>query len=1211
MPLPLHIKYVIILLLLFPFLGKAQDKMNTFMHTYHAEGMNGGLYVENTSDSGFVVTGQHYVDAVESCNIYVVKRDKCGEIVFFKHYGTTPGGPIAPINSYQEGGTSVVPTNDGGFMVSYFSPGINTGTICGLGCFHAGLLKLNASGSIQWSKAYPLELGGSISELLNQTKQCTDNGYVAVASVFDWANAFRVHGYILKTDLNGTLQWSMQVSNGASENVRFKHVEQTADGGYLAIGKVSFAANLDLYYLTVVKFDANGNILWSKWYDTSSPKGESVNEDDFSVSATLTSDGGFITAVNSDKFGAGKDDILITKHDASGTIQWSKAYGGPEIDQPRCISKTKDGGYVVSGYTMSFGFGEQDVYLLKIDASGNLIWSKTYGSTQREKAEGVREIYDGGFILDGHSSSFLATPADVFDVYSLKTDSIGKIGCNETSPSTIVVNAPLIENTIVYTTTSNNREVNVVLNENNYTPNIQVLCETKNQTTAIFTSTGHCVNIPVQFTDSSKGNGGEIVYWQWDFGDGSPNVYTKNATHKYASSGTYTVTLTVESKYACKPEVATGTVTINSNAVNISSIPATCIDTCSGIAIVAPTNWVNPSVLWNNGATTLSISSLCAKTYSVTITDANGCKLDTNIVVTKQSGITVNPSSTNANCNQSNGSASVLASGGTPNTNGTYNYTWSNSATGATINNVKSGNYCVTVSDNNNCTAQSCITVAEIGGINASIQSKVQSTCYNNCSGTATAIATGGANYTYSWSNGQTNVTATGLCAQNYTVTITDDKSCVDTALVIITEPPQLSFSIQPPAAICKGKTATISATPTGGTGTYTYSWLPGNYTTSTINVTLLNNQTYTVSVTDANNCTSVTQTVTVNVGPAITVDATGLGGACAGKSVTLTAKALGGDNNYTYTWLPNLKNTDTINVTVTGKQTYTVQVNDGCGSPVAQDTISVFLNPTPNVQALLSMNDGCAPLCVNFTDNSSLKAGNVTSWLWDFGDGTTATTASPQHCYQQSGKYKPSLKVISDKNCEASLALIDTVNVYSTPTAGFTVDPKITTILNPSFNFTDKSIEDIINWKWDFGDPSDLSNTSNEINPSHTYSDTGTYRIRLIVTNANNCMDTIEQDVIITGDYAFYIPNAFSPNDDGINDSFNGKGIGIKKYEMLIFDRWGALIFKTTSLEKNWNGKANNGDEVAQQDVYVWMVVLTNIFDKTYRYIGHVTLVK
>ena len=114
-----------------------------------------------------------------------------------------------------------------------------------------------------------------------------------------------------------------------------------------------------------------------------------------------------------------------------------------------------------------------------------------------------------------------------------------------------------------------------------------------------------------------------------------------------------------------------------------------------------------------------------------------------------------------------------------------------------------------------------------------------------------------------------------------------------------------------------------------------------------------------------------------------------------------------------------------------------------------------------------------------------------------------------------------------------------------------------------------------------------------------------------LIVENNFGCLDTVDHLVEIAPEFTFFIPNAFTPNDDGTNDFFFGQGIGITEYDLFVFDRWGNLIFHGDDINKMWDGKVKGGSEIAQQDVYVWKVKLTDIFMKKHNYIGTVTLVK
>jgi gliding motility-associated-like protein len=161
-----------------------------------------------------------------------------------------------------------------------------------------------------------------------------------------------------------------------------------------------------------------------------------------------------------------------------------------------------------------------------------------------------------------------------------------------------------------------------------------------------------------------------------------------------------------------------------------------------------------------------------------------------------------------------------------------------------------------------------------------------------------------------------------------------------------------------------------------------------------------------------------------------------------------------------------------------------------------------------------------------------------------------------------------------------------------------------------PTFQFTNCSSGGS-SYQWFFGDP--LNSTSTGQNPQFTYSQPGTYTVLLITCNSFGCCDTTLLALKVTDEHTLYVPNAFTPNGDGLNDGFLPVGIGIdgENFDMWIFDRWGNMIFHTDDPEKPWDGRANGGKEVAQQDVYVWKIVTRNDAHANKQYIGHVTLVK
>ena len=144
--------------------------------------------------------------------------------------------------------------------------------------------------------------------------------------------------------------------------------------------------------------------------------------------------------------------------------------------------------------------------------------------------------------------------------------------------------------------------------------------------------------------------------------------------------------------------------------------------------------------------------------------------------------------------------------------------------------------------------------------------------------------------------------------------------------------------------------------------------------------------------------------------------------------------------------------------------------------------------------------------------------------------------------------------------------------------------------------------------WNWDFGD----EKTDSVYNPVvHEYSDTGTYFITLLVSNEYQCYDSAAQSIIVQPEMLIYIPNAFTPNDDGINDLFMVKGELITNFEMAIYDRWGKLIYFTDDFHKPWDGKVNQGTEYVQQDVYIYSIKIIDFQSKKHFYRGTVTVIK
>ena len=331
----------------------------------------------------------------------------------------------------------------------------------------------------------------------------------------------------------------------------------------------------------------------------------------------------------------------------------------------------------------------------------------------------------------------------------------------------------------------------------------------------------------------------------------------------------------------------------------------------------------------------------------------------------------------------------------------------------------------------------------------------------------------------------------------------------------------------------------------------------------------------------------------------------------CIGQTVPLVAS--GGAN---YNWAPGAGLSATIGASVIADPlvtiTYTVSATIA-GTCTSTDSVIINVGNPPVAKFSADTNAGCYPLCVTFKDLSTSTTA-ITSWVWDFGDGDTTGShnTSPKHCYTKPGNYTVILTVTTGV-CTDDITVPNMISVYDYPRASFTVSPVTTNIFNATINFTNTSTDlyGITNLQWMFGDGHDTITIQD---PHHTYADTGEFCSNLIVTNKYGCSDTTMRCVEIEPLYTMYIPDAFTPNSDGVDDYFAPKGEGFKTFEMWIFDRWGMLLFHSNSINQGWDGKVHTSGaagKVCEEDTYIYIIQVTDDLNNPRNYMGKVSLVK
>lgn len=652
--------------------------------------------------------------------------------------------------------------------------------------------------------------------------------------------------------------------------------------------------------------------------------------------------------------------------------------------------------------------------------------------------------------------------------------------------------------------------------------------------------------------------------------EGSSTTLTATGTAGYIwSTGATTQTLSlsplVNSTYtvtgitgSCSNQTTVSISVIPLPAITVVGNTTVCAGQSSSLTVSGATSYT-----WNTGAqtSTIAVNPLTNTTYTVNGT-VGACTSQTTVAV---NAIPLPTITVTGNTTVCSGQSTTLTA------NGAQTYTWSNGVltSGMVVNSPISTTYTV-MGTSATCTSQavSSITVVPTPTVSVSGNTLI-------CSGQSTTLSATGA-ATYIWDNGAagTDLVVSPLVNTTYTVTgITG--SCLSQASIPVTVNPSPTISVTGNMLICPGQTATLTAS-----GATTYTWNTGTVSSILTDSPLV---TTNYSVTGSLGLCTGTATTAVTVA---TLSTSGNTVICTGESVTLSASGAVG-----YFWNTGATS---ASITVNPAATTIYSVTGSTGSCTIVSTLTVSVLPAP----LVTVNN--SSICPG--QNTSLVAQGADTYTWSNGVQLNFITVAPVVTtnYTVTG---------SVGSCTDNA--VATVSVLPGPTALYYVTPNPLTSVSPFAYFTNQSVN-YTKWWWVFGDSSPFDTVT--VDPSHYYNTDVAidYPSSLTVMNSYGCMSTFSISIKVEPEFTFYIPNAFSPtNNDGINDVFTGYGVGIKEFNMMIFDRWGKCIYSTNDITNGWNGRVYNMLEIVPQDSYVWKVEIKDVFNRDHSYVGHVIVFK
>lgn len=665
-----------------------------------------------------------------------------------------------------------------------------------------------------------------------------------------------------------------------------------------------------------------------------------------------------------------------------------------------------------------------------------------------------------------------------------------------------------------------------------------------NPSVPVFTASGpltFCIGDSVVLTSGSAFNN------LWNTGDTTQSITVYN-------SGTYTVTVINSSN--CSSNSAPVSVTANA----LPQIPIVSasgpLTFCAGDSVILTSSSVSNNN-WNTGDTTQSITVTTSGNYFVTVINGNGCQAQS-----ATDTVTVNALPNVPNVSLSGpavfcfGDSVALTSSAQA-----YNV-WSTGDTTQSITVYAGGNYFVTVTDLNGCSAASALTSVTVNALPATPVISTNGPLVF-CAGDS-VVLTSNIAFGNQWSNGDTTQSIIVYNSGNYSLFVIDSNTCASgitsDSVTVNALPPTPVVTAQGPTTFCLGDSVLLTSSSSTNN-----IWSNGALTQTT---TVYTSGTYTVMVTDTNGCSSTSSGVTVTANPLPglpTIAASGPTTLCQGGSVTLTSSYPTGN-----LWSNGSTN---ASITVNTSGTYSVVNTNSFGCSSAPASIVVTVNPSPAVDiSTLTIDTAFCGLLTGSINGVNVNSGTAPyTYSWYDGSGNLVDTGTTALSNTGAGNY---YLIVTDNNgcadTTGNLVVPGTTGVQviltATPTSGYAP---------LDVEFTATASQNVSQYTWDMGSTTYSTTTDTT---GFIYTAAGNYTVTVIVTDNNGCTDSATVTIVVDEEITIDVPNVFTPNGDGTNDLFLINTTGVDQMIVSIYDRWGVLIAVVEGVNAGWDGRAVNG---------------------------------